>query len=560
MPRKLSEWQAIRDNYYKATRIEFPFPGINSVVYERESTNQFWEQRRDNALSLIPSSINFSFSANEISNFINAAAEAEEIKEQQFLDKFFPDYTGTDRIEQFNILFQSKEQLKKINQRLSDVFNKKSKVNMAPNLSALFGSKLETELNHSIQAAINKFNPDMTPEEIMSQFDKCFEAAVMKASEKMTQITEEKGFGLGEEWKSVNDALNAANPRAKQLFIGALKQAIGTSQEKINQLFSDIWSQQSAKAAKQRNKITYRTLLAKNLTIAKRTAQIGGTVAEQALAAVANAVNGLSGSNGSISYSMHAEGVLGNMVKTDSFMLFSEEATINTEAIARDLNDMLSKSQNLDEARRIFDQFYKKYESEMDELYGVFINAKNYTMGSSYHDYEDKKSGTLEELPAFLSDAGIPIDAAEEFLAFAYNTGKGAIRSSARGALEEDIVNALKAAAAKIMFDDYQTYGTKSGHGIHMYYLSGKYIPSSYVFRGMAEAAKGMRAKTTAQVTLPGDIKDKGPKWGFGGSDAEYKKALYNYWQEEYERAKASSSWSVSFTLYIKNILSQSLS
>jgi len=148
---------------------------------------------------------------------------------------------------------------------------------------------------------------------------------------------------------------------------------------------------------------------------------------------------------------MHAENVLGNMVKTDSFMLFSEDATIDLTGLAENLNEDLTNSQSLDDARSIM----KMYTDEMNKVYGVFVNAKNYTMGAGYHNYTDTKNGSLEELPAFLSDAGISIGNAKDFLAFAYNTGAGAIRSGQRGELEESIVNALKAAAAKIMFDDY---------------------------------------------------------------------------------------------------------
>lgn len=559
MPRSAKEWWAANDAWHRNQDRQIasiPYPGKDSVVYERESHNPYWTRRRDNAASLIPSSVNLSFHAEQISEFIEAAAAAEEAKEQEFLDKFFPDRKGGDMIEQFNILFQSRAQLEKINERLRAILSKQNNTNMAPNLSALFGSYLETELNHSIQAAMSNVSGNMTPEQIMSLFDNCFTQAALKASERITNITIDKGYGTGEEWKPINDVLQS-NPRARDLFLGALRQAVGM--ERVQNLFKDIQTQQQAKAAGTRKKITWRTLIAKNLTIAKRTASIGGTVAETALAALASAVNGISGGGGDLKYSMHAENVLGNMVKTDAFMLFSEDASIDIGAIAEELNETLSASTDLNNARERLEWFLLERGKEMDELYSVFVNAKNYTMGSSYHDYTDEKSGSFEELPSFLAAAGIPIGSASDFLAFAYNTGAGAIRANARGELEENIVNALKAAAAKLMFDDYQNYGKNQGHGIHMYYLSGKYIPSSYVFHGMATAARGMRAKTEAQVSLPGAITDQGPNWSYGGSDAEYKEALYAHWQEEYQNAKAASNWSVSFTLYMKNILASTL-
>ena len=57
-----------------------------------------------------------------------------------------------------------------------------------------------------------------------------------------------------------------------------------------------------------------------------------------------------------------------------------------------------------------------------------------------------------------------------------------------------------------------------------MYYLSGKYIPASYIFRGMAQAAGSATANTDASVTLPNGVTDNGPKgWGFSGDDAAFK-------------------------------------
>ena len=565
MSRSYYEWRAARDQWRvdQGLRLEsLPYPDENSIVYQRDSTNPFWENRRKYARSQISSSFNLNFDADAVEQFISDAAEVEEQKEKEFLDKFYPDRGNEDPITAFNVLFQSRKQLDEINKRLQNVFQRKSSANMAPNLSSLFGSYLETTLNHELQKAMSSFNVNMTPDQILAQFNTCLERAVIQASEKMTQITTDKGFGLGEEWKPIHDAISQVGSRANQLFMGALKQAIGPTEEKITTLINQIWAQQNAKAAGLRKRVNYRTLLANNLHIAKQTAQIGGTVAEQALAAVANACNGVSGGNGSIQYSMHAEGVLGNMVKTDSFMLFSEDVSIDTAAIAQDLNNMLTNSSNLDEARVIFNKFTKKYEKEMDELYNVFINAKNYTMGSSYSDYNDKKSGTFEELPDFLNDAGISVGDASDFLSFVYNTCQGAVFESARSYVEETTINALKAAAAKIMFDDYQTYGQGTGNNIHMYYLSGKYVPSSYVFRGMANAAgatRGLSAKSVASVQLRSSIDDQGPDWGFTGSDADYKEALFAHWVEEYDATAVAATWSVNFTLYMKNILRSTL-
>jgi hypothetical protein len=73
MPRKLKEWRAIRDNYYKANRFNIPYPDANSIVYHRESNNPFWERRREYAEGFIPTS-GFTFDDKEIEFFIRTAA------------------------------------------------------------------------------------------------------------------------------------------------------------------------------------------------------------------------------------------------------------------------------------------------------------------------------------------------------------------------------------------------------------------------------------------------------------------------------------------------------
>lgn len=108
MSRTLLEWLEARDEWRTAQgyRINsLPMPGPDSVVYERESTNEFWHKRWDHAKGLIPGSSKLSFTEQQIVDFIDAAADIEATKEEEFLDKFFPDRTGTDTIEQFNILF-----------------------------------------------------------------------------------------------------------------------------------------------------------------------------------------------------------------------------------------------------------------------------------------------------------------------------------------------------------------------------------------------------------------------------------------------------------------------
>ena len=106
------------------------------------------------------------------------------------------------------------------------------------------------------------------------------------------------------------------------------------------------------------------------------------------------------------------------------------------------------------------EQFYNEEKENFDKLYNVFVNSKNYGLGAGTKGvYTDEKEGSFEELPDFLSSNGINIGNAQDFLTFVYNTGKGAVRAEAHSEVTDSVTNALKAAAAKLMFDDYMTYG-----------------------------------------------------------------------------------------------------
>jgi hypothetical protein len=53
--------------------VSIPYPSKNSIVYERPSSNNFWERRRNSAEGKIPYST-IQFSAQDTFDFISNAA------------------------------------------------------------------------------------------------------------------------------------------------------------------------------------------------------------------------------------------------------------------------------------------------------------------------------------------------------------------------------------------------------------------------------------------------------------------------------------------------------
>lgn len=570
-PPKYRQWL----NNQAARRASIPYPD-EAVVYERESNNPYWESRRQTALDHIPASYSINFPADRIEKFLRAAADFERAKELDFLNKFYtgPTLSNESITDKFNILFQGRSIYTRVNERIKTILNnrqfQKNKTygkkggathenytGMAPNLSTLFASYLETALQVPMQKMRGKINGESSTAEMQKYFDEAFEEAIMIASERMVQITDDVGYGTGVEWKPIDEMLNK-NPRAKELFMSALKNAIGN--ENIQSLLDTMRAQKKQGITKQQT----RTLIKQNLkNIGGRTASIGGTVVENAMAMLAESINKMSGGNQNLHYSMSAEGIARNMVKTDTAMIFSATKEIDTDAVMRSLNEILSSNNgNILNAYERVSEFYDKWEKDLDELYTVFVNSKNYGIGADGRNYVEKQEGTLEELPAFLGRTGISIGDAHDFLLFAYNTGEDAVRHGQREEFMQECTNALKAAAAYLMFDDYQSIGQGDAKSIHMYYLSGKYIPASVVFDNMAQAAVEAKDTTKATIKLPNPVQDHGPEWSdlkaSTSNDAAFKEALWAHWQKEYTDAKIASNWSVSFTLRIKNILAAS--
>lgn len=559
-----------------ARRASIPYPA-EAVVYERESNNPYWESRRQTALENVPSSYSINFPVERVEKFLYAAADFERQKELDFLSKFYTGPTSNNEsiTDQFNILFQGREIYARVNDRIKTILNsrqyQKNKTygkkggathenytGMAPNLSALFASYLETSLQGPMQKMREKINGNSSAADMQRYFDEAFEEAVMSASNYMaTQITNDVGYGTSIDWQPIDEVLRE-NPRAKELFMEALKGAIGN--DNIQTLLDTMRAQKKQGVTKQQT----RTIIKENLkNIRGRTASIGGIVAENALAMLAEYINGMSGGNENLHYHMSAENIARNMVRTDAAMIFSATKEIDTDAVMRSLNEILSSNNgNILNAYERVSEFYDKWEKGLDELYTVFVNSKNYGIGADGRNYVEKQEGSLEDLPMFLGRAGISVGNAHDFLLFAYNTGEDAVRNGQRAEFMQECVNALKAAAAYLMFDDYQSIGQGDAKSIHMYYLSGKYIPASVVFESMAQAAAESKDTSKATVKLPNPVQDRGPEWsdlkGSTSNDAAFKEALWAHWQQEYEDAKIASNWSVSFTLRIKAILAAS--
>lgn len=530
----------------------FPYPERNSIVYLRESTNDFWERRREAAQAQLPFAT-LQFTAEDTFRFIGNVAAQEEQKELEFLNQFFPKGEGgaNDSLtDKFNILFQSREKYEKLLERMKNAQNraKNGWKGMAPNMDALYGSYLNQTLNEVIPKFRASFSIETDFSTLQEKFNQLINEAIIEATNRIAAVTtEDDVYGSGKDWQEIAQMLNS-DPYLKEQFIINMRNAIGS--DNIDNVLKQMYDQKKEGVKKEKAS----TILRKNLKLNSRTAAIGGNVIENTSAALAQYLSQVRGGNGSITYAMSGTAVSGQMAVTDTIMLFSAEANIDVGDLTRQLNEALSgDNKNLEGARKKLEEFYKEQKEKMDQLYTVFINSKNYQLGGNYGTYKQHKSGTLDELEGFLESAGVHINMTDDFLLTLYNTAKGAVYSGQKDQIDESLVSALKAAAVKFMFDDWQMVGSGNGNGIHMFLLSGKYVPSSVIFRAMSQAGEDA-VSAKANIIVPG-IEDPG-KDGWGGSnDVEIKNEILEYWNTEYSRISSNIRWTADFVINVKRAI-----
>lgn len=547
MSRSLYEW---KDAYNQYLKEKFNVNQIHEpVLYERETTNQFWYNRRSEAIERLPTNLSFATQKNDIAPLLAQIAADEATKEDRFLDKFFPNHTSLNKIDAFNQLFQGQEHYERLLKRLHYVMNTYKKRTMAPNLEALYATYLQTALgsNEELikfrQILIEAVKNGESLETYRPQFDQIIRDTMIQALNNMTQAEAGLIYGGGEDWKEISRILGTLQPNYLQdEFIKNIQNAIGI--ERFNNLFTTI-SKPTFRNTKQ--------IISQTLGLKSRTYSIGGNVIENTYVALAEAI--INANTKDMQFEFGGAAVSGQKVKTDFVFSLGYNATMT----ARGLNDALSAHTGpIIDAQATLDKFYNEQIQAQKELYTVFVNSKNYTMGvNARSEYVETVSGNLEELPIFLSRNGFPVGAAESFIRLISSTGKGAMRYGQRRQIQKTLTNALAAAAARIMFDDYTTIGQGTAdNNIHMYLISGIYVPASIIYKAMSEAANN-KVTSSAKVTMPGPINDVYKRTGsYGtGTNFEIKQKIYQRWEEESEQVRKTVEWEVNFKIRLKQIL-----
>lgn len=552
MSRTYYEWRDAKNAWLIAQHkrvASIPYPTKDSVVYQRESNNPFWEHRREHAESLIPLTA-LNYNEDVALELFQNIGQAEEDKERALLEKFLPntEINDTDSlIDKINILMQGRERYNQLLERMERALARE-KSKGAPNMSAFFATYLEPYLIQNMEQFQKEFITLDNPKE---RYEQLIRKSIQQASTRMANASiyewdVSKGHysnrlsnaGGREDWKEIDHALHTV-PGMWDLFTANVMKSIGNWNALYSKLINDVTG-------------TTKSNVQDLLQLRSRTFSIGGNVAENAYAAIAAQLGQLRGSNGSMSWSAGGGALTAEAHTTaDAFLIFSADSEIDAQGVFDELNAAGDAGYKEQLANTV-----SQFKDNLNNLFGIFVNAKNYSIGLGQDaSYTKEMSGTFEDLPSTFSELKVDVGNIEDFLHTAYNTGAGAIAAGMRGQVEESVIQALRVGAAKIMFDDFSTIGnTDGGNIIHLYQLSGKFVPSSVIFKSMADATKHA-VSVRAKVTLPPSVNDPGPQGWEGSNDAEIKEAIYRHWKEEYETARDASTWYASFTLNLKSAL-----
>ena len=576
MPRKYEQWKKMRNDYYKATSAEFPYPGAQSVVYGWESTNDFWERRRNNAANFISASkALFDENSTELADLgerVKAQGAAERTKERAFLASALPDFdfsniSDLDLIRKLNEVMNGAKQYENALKRIQAAMAKSKKdgtKNLGPSVSSLFTSYLGTEISQIFYAFCAQ--PRIT--EPFSAWTAYFEShlndAIDKAFKAMTEDLGTKGseineiYGDADQWREIGEAYRTIQGYAAQ-FQDMVRSKIDFT--KIGNMFKDASNQTIYRKQRRGSKKSgFRTKVDEMAGLRTRAGQVGGSVAEylnDIIAKIAPKQVHISESGGTV--------ITSEVTTIDRAVVYQFEGEINLAAqqIADDLNDTMMGTDSLKESANRLQQFYDQNLSKLTNSFITYTSDKMYKLDSDFSGFHNGGHQPLYNLPNYIESAGIDASIGMDFVYTAYNTLETAVYEGQREEIQEQITNVLTAAAAKLLFNDWSTVGVEQTSGaqtLHVFNLDGVIVPVSYVLlnlgQGMIDAAADMSRYFSVSVSLPQTVAYKQGEWhSFGQSDQVIKSVLYAKWKEQFDDAQKESYFSTKFLSNFKGLM-----
>ena len=543
------------------------------VVYTRGSGNRLWDKIHREAVAASGGFPNLSVGGKQqllitAGQNLVGLAQAEEQKEKALLAAAGFEIADTDDmktfISRFNEILMGKQQLQNAITRLNNSLAKDRQETKyrAPSIAVWFTSYLRTALSRNITSFIDSNISSLNKQNFTaweSSLDQIVQTSIQEAFEQMlTKVKAEEGkelYGDSSQWEAVYEASRAIKDFDVK-FGQMMRSKIDFTQ--LTDLFNDEALKIKRKDSRYKN-ISKTVDKRLNLSNAKKSRSIGGSVEEYIMQVVNSMGSALQGATSPSSAVFSSE-----TMKSDTVSIFSYSNDIDiqrgAEAVADQLNETMMGSDSLLDATRRMMDFYNQNLSKLNDTFIVYGSTKMYAMTESFtKGFHGGGNRNLEDAKAIISQAGIAgAGAVEKFINAAYNTGAGAIYEANKAEAAESLKAALMGSVAQLMFDDWVSIGEVGGgaQAIHVLQLEGIQIPSSVFLRAAGQAMinlqQDMERYVKIHINLPGEVKYKDEPI----QEHRYEEVLAR-WEEQAQLARSQSSFSMNFLANFKQLITQ---
>lgn len=480
------------------------------VVYNRPSNSPHWERTRMeqgkkvedwyNAIQVRPTLDQY----RKVGEYLQRLGEAEEKREKKLIQSALGiEINPEDErkfIENFNAVLVGRDQYEDAIHRINIALNEKDKAGLAPAVSSLFASKLNTLLAEKINKLIrDRIKDAKTPEDIEKAIDRMEEDVLYAFEESFDQAIEvllsyqnesqkDDRFGT---LKGYQDLLNLFN--SNEIFREIYKQKIrkAFSDESIKNIISKN-RETIAYRARNGKKMTGHAWAKRALTLDTRAGQIGGLVNE--------IVNMLRGSMYDVTIGENGTKMsrtfTSNKLATDNVTIFQMNGKLNEEVIdekLKEISKQVDATETLAEAHKVLMDYWKKNLSKIDKGFVVFQSAKAYRITNiSKHGGFTNTSLSLNRLASLPNQGSFSNIDMNKFIIVVANTIDNAILSGEYGRIREWLYLYIAESIAYLLFDDWEKIGgdlaNKGANAVHALLLNDVNVPLSVFLKGAGAA------------------------------------------------------------------------
>lgn len=476
------------------------------VVYTRQSNSPIWETIRTIKAAQVKGKYDVLSSQNQAEYYLKAGTGLkilgmqEQRKEIAFLEKAFGEkFTFTDVkdfVKNFNSIIIGKkrfeEALEQMNLALNEYEKDKSKHSLAPTLSSLYASKLQTELGRAVNNFIHKHEQDILNDNLSAwedEYQQIIFTCADRAFRKLLTGPDVKE-GLKDKFGTYNDHLDQLEEHIKlmnaygedSIFNRIILSKIGV--DKVRTLIEDNLDTIKEKLLSSA-KLNGNKWVGAATSLRGRAGQFGGSVNEY--------VNQLSQSlGGECKVTDRGATVLMNETqKIDNAAIYSFNGEVDSEGIFMDLENALDGSSSLNETAHRWNDFYKNNLKDLDQ-YLLLTSGKAYGFNDhssrGFENGDSRKIGDLTEILT-LGPNGMTRQSALDFIDVVVNAIPGAILGESQDSIKKNLQDKIFESMAYLLFDDWIAIGNETGDNvIHAFTLQDIEVPLSVLLIGAGEA------------------------------------------------------------------------